>query len=529
MITYQYAQSDDGSTKYINQVSLEYRKNHHFICYGCGGRMIARLKADKREPHFAHFKDGACSRETYLHQLGKKLFVEMFEHCLTNKISLSVDFLQQGVCNSKECPLGATKPCEGSSRTGKFNLTPNYSKCSVEQYDAETGFRPDILLTNEQGDKVYVEIVVTHETTQKKIDSGIPIIEIPIYDEDDLELFKCERNVGGVRFLDYRTSCYNLPNKTFGVEKFCINKINYVKKAFKEYYEGVLKSGSSLNILLQRDNICKRDECPYQLSSKCEITDEGELFNLAGRFKKIIEPNEERFFSDLFLEDEKGIRIRINFALEVAIRQSFDNNERVIQFVFGYDASRFPWQYQSPLYRSWETRFYNFKERPFPNCEDINFRIFILFKNGFLYDSSNSLNIEQIESKLKECLPDVREYVLLDSNFIESYSSEDAYRLLRTAIRLYQKYAYQVRNCLQCAYCHDASVRSIDNNGKIFCHQHRKECGIDEHPGCSFFAYSISHYYDFGGGFLPVGAMEENAYRNRIAFVDECLQKDCEQ
>ena len=292
----------------------------------------------------------------------------MFEHYRNNKISLSVDFLQQSVCNSDECPLGAKSPCEGSTRTGKFNLLPDYSKCTVEEYDKDTGFRPDILLTNEQGDKVYVEILVTHEITQKKIDSGVPIIEIPIYDEDDLELFKCERNVGGVSFLDYRTSCYNLPNKTFGVEKFCINKINYVKKAFKEYYEGILKSGSSLNILLQRDNICKRDECPYQLSSKCEITDEGELFNLAGRFKKIIEPNEERFFSDLFLEDEKGIRIRINFALEVAIRQSFDNNERVIQFVFGYDASRFPWQYQSPLYRSWETRFYNFKERPFPNC-----------------------------------------------------------------------------------------------------------------------------------------------------------------
>lgn len=483
--------------------------------------MIARLKADKREPHFAHYRDGTCSRETYLHQLGKKMFAEMFEHCRTNKIPLSVDFLQQGVCNTRECPLGAKTPCEGSSRTGKFYLLPDYSNCSVEQFDAETGFRPDILLTNEQGDKVYVEIVVTHETTQKKIDAGIPIVEIPIYDEDDLELFKCERNVGGISFLDYRTSCYNLPNKTFGVEMFCVNKINYVKKAFKEYYEGILKSSTPLNILLQRDEFCKRSECPYHLSCRCEINDEGALFNLAKRFKKIIDPDGERYFSDLFLEDEKGIRIRINFALEVAIRQSFDKNEPVIQFVFGYDAARFPWQYQSPLYRSWETRFYNFKERPFPNCEDIKFRIIILFKNGFLYDSSDSLNIEQIESKLRECLPDVREYILLDSNFIENYSIEDAYHLLRTAIRLYQKHSYLVKNCLLCAYCHDASVSSKDNNGKIFCHQYRKECGIDEYPGCSFFAYGISHYYNLGGG--PVLAMEENAYRNRISFADEYL------
>ena len=528
MITYQYAQSDDDSTKYINQVSLEYRKNHHFICYGCGGRMIARLKADKREPHFAHFRDGTCSRETYLHHLGKKLFVEMFEHYRNNKISLSVNFLQQGVCNSSECPLGAKSPCEGSTRTGKFNLLPDYSKCTVEEYDKETGFRPDILLTNENGDKVYVEILVTHEITQKKIDSGVPIIEIPIYDEDDLELFKCEKNVAGVSFLEYRATCYNLPNKTFGVERFCLNKISSAKKAFKEHYERILKTGSPLNILLQRDKSCQRESCPYQLTSRCEIDDEGELFNLAGRFKKIVEIDNGLFSSDLYLEDDKGIRIRINFALEVAVKQSFDKGERVIQFVFGFDAARFPWEYQSPLHYSWETRFYNFKERPFPNCENIKFQIFALFKNGFLYDSASVLNIKEIESKLKEFLPDVREYILLDSGFINAYSSEDEYRLLRTAIRLYQKYGYQVKSCLLCAYCHDTEKKSFENDGKIFCHKFHKECSLDEYPGCSSFAYGMAHYYSASNGFLPVGAMEDCAYRNRIIFVDDFLQNERE-
>lgn len=528
MITYQYAQSDDGSTKYINEVSLEYRKKHHFTCYGCGGRMVARLKADKREPHFAHFRDGTCSRESYLHQLGKKMFVEMFEHYRNKKISLNVDFMQQGVCNSKECPLGAKLPCEGSSRTGKFNLLPDYSKCFVEEYDKDTGFRPDILLTNEHGNKVYVEILVTHETTQKKIDSGVPIIEIPIFDEDDLELFKCERNVGGISILEYRATCYNLPNKTFGIERFCENKINQAKNAFRKYYEGIIKNGLPLNILLQRDKSCQRETCPYQLTNRCEIHDEGELFNLAGRFKKIVELDNGLFSPDLYLEDDEGLRIRINFALKVAIKQSFDKGERVIQFIFGYDAARFPWEYQSPLHNSWETRFYNFKERPFPNCENIKFQIMILFKNGFLYDSTSTLNIKEIESKLKESLPDVREYILLDSGFINAYSSEDSYSLLRTAIRRLQIDGYQVKNCLQCAYCHDSEKKSYENDGKIFCHKYHKECSLDEYPGCSFFAYGITHFYNNTAGFLAVGAMEDCAYRNRIVFADEFLQKENE-
>ena len=309
---------------------------------------------------------------------------------------------------------------------------------------------------------------MTHESTQRKIDSKVPIIEIPIYDENDLELFKCERNVAGVSFLEYKATCYNLPNKTFGVERFCTNKINYVKKAFKEFYEGILKNGQPLNILLQKNRSCRRESCPYQLTNRCEINEEGELFNIARQFKKIIEPNNGLFAPDLYLEDEKGTSIRINFALNVAIKQFFEKNERVVQFVFGYDAERFPWEYQSPLHNSWETRFYNFEEKSFPNCEDVKFQIMILFKNGFLYDSTNTMNIKEIESKLKESLPDVREYILLDSDFINTYSNEDSYHLLRTAIKRLQMDGFQVKNCLQCAYCHDTRKKSYENDGKIF-------------------------------------------------------------
>ena len=242
--------------------------------------------------------------------------------------------------------------------------------------------------------------------------------------------------------------------------------------------------------------------------------------------KKIIEPNNGLFVPDLYLEDEKGTSIRINFALNVAIKQFFEKNERVVQFVFGYNAERFPWEYQSPLHNSWETRFYNFEEKSFPNCEDVKFQIMILFKNGFLYDSTNTMNIKEIESKLKESLSDVREYILLDSDFINTYSNEDSYSLLRTAIKRLQMDGYQVKSCLQCAYCHDTEKKSYENNGKIFCHKYHKECTLDEYPGCTFFAYGITHFYNNIAGFQTLGAMKDCAYRNRIAFADDFLQKN---
>jgi len=94
MITYQYAMSDDGSTWNITDVSKEYRKKHHFECFSCHNRMIAKIKIGKKEPHFAHFYEGNCSRETYLHQLGKKLFVESFNKARRENKKLVVEYTQ---------------------------------------------------------------------------------------------------------------------------------------------------------------------------------------------------------------------------------------------------------------------------------------------------------------------------------------------------------------------------------------------------------------------------------------------------
>ena len=73
-----------------------------------------------------------------------------------------------------------------------------------------------------------------------------------------------------------------------------------------------------------------------------------------------------------------------------------------------------------------------------------------------------------------------------------------------------------------------AVVEETEIDGKIFCHKYHKECSLDEYPGCSSFAYGMAHYYSASNGFLPVGAMEDCAYRNRIIFVDDFLQNESE-
>ena len=526
MITYQFAKSDDGTSKDINDVSVEYRSQHEFTCYGCGCRMIARLKDDKKERHFAHYKEGICSRETYLHQLGKNMFVELFEFNRSHNIPLSVEFTQRCICNVKDCPLGVENPCEKSLDTGKFFLLPNFPVCLVEQYDKATGLRPDILLTNEKGKKVYVEIVVTHETTQKKYDTGIPIIEFSFFNEGDLECFKRKQNSVITGFLSSCVSCFNMPDLYAPVDTFCIEKIARAKAMFKNFYELKVAHDKPLNIALQYPQKCMKDNCPYQLSTRCsKDTEKENIFNLTERFKTIVDADEEKISPNLYLEDGKGTRIRINFTFENAKINPFDKQERIIQFILDSNSTCYPWNRQEILRKSWDIRFYKFKEPNFPECTEIYFRSIVLYKNGYLADSGKGLNIEQIKHKFEEIKDDIYEYILLSDDFQKKYSSKDEHFLLRTAVRLYQKYNYLVKNCFVCAYCRNRTALASENGGSFYCYKYKKNCSYKDYPGCEYFTYDRNCLFEGFHALLPVADMEKEAFTNRMKFIDIFLEK----
>lgn len=230
-ITYQYAQSDDGSVKHVSQVTVEYRKSHLFTCLGCGSKLEAVVNVTKRLPHFRH-SESKCSLETYLHQLGKRLFKELFEKNKMMGVPLFVDYEIEHQCGIEKCKYGKNEKCYGKSDNTKLDLLAKYTSLEVEKFDSATGLTPDILLTNSDGDKLYVEIAVTHTSTEEKIASGIPIVEIYLEKEDDLKGFQTENGLTVTDLNGLNVVCFTPNLKTNSEGNLGYNKITHPNIVF---------------------------------------------------------------------------------------------------------------------------------------------------------------------------------------------------------------------------------------------------------------------------------------------------------
>ncbi len=155
-----------------------------FTCVGCGEPLIAKTKGEKKEKHFAHKQRVVCAPETYLHRLAKTTFYNVYKECLEQNIPFRI-----GRQHSKHCQrfydlLG--HECDAGIVTKKHDLTARFDGIRMEKRD--DCFIPDLLIynTKDEGQKVYIEIAVTHFLSEKKQASSNRIIEIPIETEDDI-------------------------------------------------------------------------------------------------------------------------------------------------------------------------------------------------------------------------------------------------------------------------------------------------------------------------------------------------------
>ncbi|AOW09937.1 competence protein CoiA family protein [Flavobacterium gilvum] len=181
MIKYQYAKDENEKLINIDSLNGLNRNKFKFFCISCGNELIARLGKIKIH-HFAHKKVVTCSGETYLHLLGKQLFFDNYTDCLQNRKPFIIELNQKRTCNHYEKELGLK--CKLSKITTQFDLTKYFDKISVET--REDSFIADILLTSKNGkDKVFIEIAVTHLSTEQKLKSNYRIIEIEIESEED--------------------------------------------------------------------------------------------------------------------------------------------------------------------------------------------------------------------------------------------------------------------------------------------------------------------------------------------------------
>jgi len=200
-IKYKYAMDSVGRITDIETVDREHRGE--YTCISCGQDLVSVI-GNVRKRHFRHkVISGACSTETYLHQMGKRLFYDSYSSCLHDGTD--------GFPIMLECPRVCDHcvnkgPCDLPPQSRTFCLTRFFKEIYLERPDGD--LVPDLLLLAESGEKLYVEIVVTHCASRHKISSGVRLIEIQIETEEDLSLIR-----SGKLYDDARVSVLNFDPK----------------------------------------------------------------------------------------------------------------------------------------------------------------------------------------------------------------------------------------------------------------------------------------------------------------------------
>lgn len=137
-----------------------------------------------------------------MHRLGKEVFYETYQKCLTENEPFYITFNAPKKCQKykgtirKHCDLGYVQK--------SFDLTAYYSHIEVEK--RHDSFIPDLLLTRQTNpeDSIYIEIAVTHFLSEKKENSGKRIIEIPLNSEEDVEkIYKADLQQSDALFLGF--------------------------------------------------------------------------------------------------------------------------------------------------------------------------------------------------------------------------------------------------------------------------------------------------------------------------------------
>jgi hypothetical protein len=187
MIKYKYAYNSNREIIGIDSLSKETKNiDEKYICISCDKILIPKL-GKVRIKHFAHKEYVVCNRETYLHKLGKEIFFQEYNNCIVNNQPFYIEYKIKRFCNNREKEFN--KVCYIDKVTKIYDLTQIYTGIKYEK--REVSFIPDILLIHKNGiDKLFIEIAVTHFSSDNKINSGNRIIEISIDDEQDLNIIK---------------------------------------------------------------------------------------------------------------------------------------------------------------------------------------------------------------------------------------------------------------------------------------------------------------------------------------------------
>ena len=181
---YSYAKDRKGDIVHIDNA----RQGILYRCLQCGNEMIPK-KGDINIHHFAHKIECVCNGESYLHKLAKLKFKEIYDR--------SAEFILEYRSPAK-CPLDKSfyscpfiiPDCNTlDPHVRKLDLKKIFDQCLIE-FPVDNGrFFADILLKDSSGKitkPMMIEFYHTHKCEPEKINSGWPIVEIKIKDEEDI-------------------------------------------------------------------------------------------------------------------------------------------------------------------------------------------------------------------------------------------------------------------------------------------------------------------------------------------------------
>ncbi len=459
----------------VSDAYVQEQGNDSFTCLECGNPMLTK-RGKIKEWHFAHIggKNVVCSYESYLHKLGIIKFIESYKARMDANEPFFLETTKGKICHRDECPYGRKVLCGEVDGYEIVPLLPDFKKIEREVRDGD--FIPDILLTADDGQKVYVEIVVSHCSELRKRKSGIPIVEIKLNTESDISLF--EKNVMTERNGSVRV--FNFDQYMTKYNYHCEKYLQEAKDLFIEMYRTCASGGYPLNLDLSYEIFCSHEDCPY-IEKHCCVDRNSGYYDIARLCKEVpSDSSMDTFSPDFFIESKTdGEKIRFNFCFELSTKAEGFGNVRTVQFALGNDCKSKPWVSGNICEDGESVRYINFEHYMNLCGRDLRwFEVIILDKRGDVKCPGIG-RIDQIHQAMSAIWDKVEDYILIPN----SYSRTRLAYLPKLAKMLFEK------SCNACLHCLDKKVDSTEHI--LTCQLHKHDCDNADALDCQHFKRNL--------------------------------------
>lgn len=276
-IKYQYALDEENQIIDISMINKEHRSHSNYYCLACGRELIAKL-GEKKQKHFAHKFNTAefsCNNETYLHRLAKIKIKEKFD----KSESFFIKLRGKVICSSIEkCEFAINKHLCIQEKDKLIDLKKYYNLCSIEK--SIKGLRADLLLESTTTGimPILIEIFVTHSCSQDKINSKLPIIEIPIQSEEDIKTMENEIEFCGQTYNLHIKDIHEPMEINYTIQKYVL--FSSGKYLYKSAYQTTCRhiktpqyNHAILEISVYEQKFCKTDFLFYAITLGYNLKD----------------------------------------------------------------------------------------------------------------------------------------------------------------------------------------------------------------------------------------------------------------